>query len=54
MVICAVLVQNFFLVNIREERVADAQVRATRALLNGRLAQTSYNAAIMNMGALGL
>lgn len=45
---------DFFLVNIREERAADAQIRATRATLNGRLAQTSYNAATMNMDALGL
>ncbi len=45
---------NFFLVNIREESAADAEIRAIRALLNGRLAQTSYNAATMNMSALGL
>lgn len=45
---------DFFLVNIREERAADAQIGATRAILNGRLAQTSYYAATMNMDALGL
>jgi outer membrane protein TolC len=45
---------DFFLVNIREERAADAQIRATRAVLNGRLAQTSYQAATMNLQALGL
>ncbi len=45
---------DFFLVNIREERAADAKIRAIRAILNGRLAQTSYQAATMNMQALGL
>ena len=45
---------DFFLVNIREERAADAQIRATRAILNGRLAQTSYNAATVNMAEFGL
>lgn len=45
---------DFFLVNIREERAADAQIRATRALLTGRIAQTSYQAATMDMDALGL
>lgn len=45
---------DFFLVNIREETAADARIRAIRADLTGRLADTSYNAATMNMAALGL
>ncbi|MEM9667631.1 MAG: TolC family protein [Pseudomonadota bacterium] len=45
---------DFFLVNVREERAADARIRATRAEFNGRLAEASYNAATMNMRALGL
>jgi outer membrane protein TolC len=45
---------DFFLVNLREERAADAQVRAIRAELAGRLAEASYNAATMNLTALGL
>ncbi len=45
---------DFFLVNLREERAADAQIRATRAVLNGRLALTRYNAATVNMDAFGL
>ena len=45
---------DFFLVNIREERAADAQIRKTRAILNGRLAQTSYNAATVNLAEFGL
>jgi len=45
---------DFFLVNVREERAADARIRAIRAELNGRLAEASYNAATMNMPALGL
>ena len=45
---------DFFLVNLREERAADAQIRAIRADLNGRLATASYNAATMNLDALGL
>lgn len=45
---------DFFLVNVREESAADAQLRAIRADLAGRLAEASYNAATMNLTALGL
>lgn len=45
---------DFFLVNLREERAADAQVRSIRANLNGRLAAASYSAATMNLTELGL
>ncbi len=45
---------DFFLVNLREESAADAQIRAIRANLNGRLAAASYNTATMNLGELGL
>ena len=45
---------DFFLVNLREERAADAQIRRIRADLNGRLATASYNAATMNLDELGL
>lgn len=45
---------DFFLVNIREERAADAQISAVRAKLNGRIARTSYDAATINLNQLGL
>jgi outer membrane protein TolC len=45
---------EFFLVNAREEAAANAQVNAIRAGLDGRLAEASYNAATMNLKALGL
>ncbi len=45
---------DFFLVNLREETAADAQIRRIRADLNGRLAAASYNAATMNLDELGL
>lgn len=45
---------DFFLVNLREERAADAQVRSIRAELNGRLAAASFSAATMNLDELGL
>ena len=45
---------DFFLVNLREESAADAQIRAIRANLTGRLAAASYSAATMNLGELGL
>jgi outer membrane protein TolC len=45
---------DFFLVNLREEAAADAQVRAIRAELSGRLAAASYNAATINLPELGL
>ncbi len=45
---------DFFLVNLREERAADARVRSIRAELNGRLAAASYSAATMNLTELGL
>lgn len=45
---------EFFLVNAREETAANAQIGAIRAQLAGRLAEASYNAATMNLKALGL
>ena len=45
---------DFFLVNLREESAADAQIRAIRANLTGRLAEASFNAATMNLTELGL
>lgn len=45
---------DFFLVNVREERAADAKIAAIRAELNGRLARTSFDAATINLPALGL
>jgi len=45
---------DFFLVNVREETAANAQISAIRAELAGRLAEASFNAATMNLGALGL
>lgn len=45
---------EFFLVNAREETAANAQIGAIRAELAGRLAEASYNAATMNLQALGL
>lgn len=45
---------DFFLVNLREESAADARIRQIRADLTGRLAEASFNAATMNLEALGL
>ncbi|MEM6908981.1 MAG: TolC family protein [Pseudomonadota bacterium] len=45
---------DFFLVNLREESAADAQIRQIRADLDGRLAAASYSAATMNLAELGL
>lgn len=45
---------DFFLVNVREETAANAQISAIRADLSGRLAEASFNAATMNLKALGL
>jgi len=45
---------EFFLVNAREETAANARINAIRAELAGRLAEASYNAATMNLTALGL
>ena len=45
---------EFFLVNAREETAANAQINAIRANLAGRLAEASFNAATMNLPALGL
>jgi outer membrane protein TolC len=45
---------DFFFVNRREEAAADAQIKAIRAKLAGRLAEASFNAATMNLPALGL
>lgn len=44
---------DFFLVNVREETAANAQISAIRADLAGRLAEASFNAATMNLTALG-
>ncbi|WP_255548108.1 TolC family protein [Erythrobacter ani] len=45
---------DFFLVNLREESAADAQIRAIRADLTGRLAAAGYSAATMDLDELGL
>ena len=45
---------DFFLVNLREERAADAQIRSIRAKLEGRIARTSYDAATISLDKLGL
>lgn len=45
---------EFFLVNTREETAANARISAIRAQLAGRLAEASFNAATMNLKALGL
>lgn len=45
---------DFFVINLREETAADAQVREVRAELTGRLAAASYDAATMNLQRLGL
>ena len=45
---------EFFLVNAREETAANARISAIRAQLAGRLAEASFNAATMNLTALGL
>jgi outer membrane protein TolC len=45
---------DFFFVNAREEAAANARITAIRAELAGRLAEASYEAATMNLPALGL
>lgn len=45
---------EFFLVNAREETAANAQIGAIRAELAGRLAEANFQAATMNLKALGL
>ena len=45
---------DFFLVNVREENAADAQVRAVRAAFAGRRAEIQFNAASMQLDKLGL
>lgn len=45
---------DFFLVNLREETAASAQIRQIRAELNGRLSAANYDTAVMNLDALGL
>jgi hypothetical protein len=45
---------RFLLRQPREEAAANAQIKAIRAELAGRLAEASYNAATMNLTALGL
>lgn len=45
---------DFFLINLREEAAADAQVRALQAEFTSRLAAASYDAVTMNFENLGL
>ncbi len=45
---------DFFLVNVREETAADARIRELAAELNSRIAKTNYDAATVNLSALGL
>ena len=45
---------DFFLVNVREENAADAQVRAVRAAFAGRRAEIQFNAVSMQLDKLGL
>lgn len=45
---------DFFLVNLREEAAADAQVRYLSAELERRVAETEYAAATVDLSALGL
>ena len=45
---------DFFLVNLREETAASAQISQIRAELNGRLSAANYDTAVINLEALGL
>lgn len=45
---------DFFLVNVREEAAADAEIRYIRADMNGRIARTNFDAATVNTAALCL
>jgi len=45
---------DFFLVNIREETTADAEIRALLADLQTRLAEANYAAATVNLDRLGI
>ena len=45
---------DFFLVNLREETFADAQVKLARARYALAAANVTYNAAVMDTEALGL
>ena len=45
---------DFFLVNLREEAVADARIKLAMALLELNAARTTYDAAVMDTGRLGL
>jgi len=45
---------DFFLVNVREEAVADARVTLLSAELETRLARTNYDAATVNLERLGI
>ena len=45
---------DFFLVNIREEAVADARIKLALALLGLNAARTTYDAAVMDEARLGL
>ena len=45
---------DFFLVNVREQAVADARIRLALARLDLRAARTTYDAAVLDAGRLGL
>jgi outer membrane protein TolC len=45
---------DFFLVNVREEAVADARIRFLQADLRQRLARADYDAATLNLERLGI
>lgn len=45
---------DFFVVNVREERTADASVRFYEADLQQRLARAEFDAAVLNLDRLGL
>ena len=45
---------DFFLVNLREQALADARIRLALAQLNLQAARTTYDAAVLDEGRLGL
>ena len=45
---------DFFLVNLREEAVTDAQIRYTDSLFTANAARVTFDAATLNLSALGL
>ena len=45
---------DFFLVNIREEAAADAQIRYFLAALETNIARANFDAATINLARLGL